>query len=420
MMATKYDKDRPIRVGVVGVGRGRSFMRTASATGMELVAICDTWEERLETEGLALGVETYVDYEQFLSHDMDAVVLANYFHQHAPLAIQALAANKHLMSETAACHTLAEGVALARAVEQSGKIYMFAENYPYMVYNQEMKRLYQQGRIGEFKYGEGEYVHPDPPEVKLARSCGRNHWRNWIPATYYCTHSIAPVMYITDTRPVKVNGFAIPYDFGDTSQTHHMNNADTAAVIICRMDNDAVMKSLHGALRGHGNYVRIHGNQGLMENSRHGDKTRLRVWREPWEKDRSEPVETVYKPDFPLHHDQATSTGHGGGDFFTSYHFAAAIRSGDQPYLDVYRGIDMSIAGIQAWRSALADSAPMEVPDFRIEAVREQYATDDWSPDPERRKKGQPPSSILGHIEPPAEAQALAKEVWPAQGYFGD
>ena len=62
MMATKCDKDRPIRVGVVGVGRGRSFMRTASATGMDLVAICDTWEERLATEGQALGVETYVDY----------------------------------------------------------------------------------------------------------------------------------------------------------------------------------------------------------------------------------------------------------------------------------------------------------------------------------------------------------------------
>ena len=107
---------------------------------------------------------------------MDAVVLANYFHQHAPFAVKALDAGKHVMSETAACHTLGEGVALARAVEKSGKIYMFAENYPYMVFNQEMKRLYQKGRVGEFKYGEGEYVHPDPPEVKLARSCGRDHW----------------------------------------------------------------------------------------------------------------------------------------------------------------------------------------------------------------------------------------------------
>ena len=418
MAANKTHK--PIRVGVVGVGRGRSFMRAAAPTGMELVAICDTWEERLEPEGKALGVSTYMDYQAFLEHDMDAVVLANYFHEHAPFAVKALNAGKHVMSETAACHTLGEGVALARAVERSGKIYMFAENYPYTAYNQEMKRLYQKGHVGEFKYGEGEYVHPDPPEVKLGRSCGRNHWRNWIPSTYYCTHSIAPVMYITDTRPVKVNGFVIPYDFGDMTKTLHMNRADTAGVIICRMDNDAVMKSLHGALRGHGNYVRIHGNKGVMENCRNGDKYRLRIWREPWEKRKEEPVETVYRPDFPVHRDRATQAGHGGGDFFTSYHFAEAIRTGEQPYLDVYRGIDMSIAGIQAWRSALSDSAPMEVPDFRDESVRKKYERDDWSPDPMRKKPGQPPSSILGDIEPSDGAKALAKKVWASRGYFGE
>ncbi|MXX38342.1 MAG: Gfo/Idh/MocA family oxidoreductase [Gemmatimonadetes bacterium] len=418
-MAKKRGKQRPIRVGVVGVGRGRSFMQAAAATGMELVAICDIWEERLIAEGKALNVSTFIDYDDFLGCDMDAVVLANYFHQHAPFAIKALNAGRHVMSETAACHTLGEGVALARAVEKSGKIYMFAENYPYMVFNQEMKRLYQQGRVGEFKYGEGEYVHPDPPEVKLARSCGRDHWRNWIPSTYYCTHSIAPVMYITDTRPVKVNGFVIPFDFADPTQTLHMNRSDTAAVIICRMDNDAVMKSLHGALRGHGNYVRIHGNKGVMENCRHGDKHRLRVWYEPWEKRKSDPVETVYSPNFPVHHGLAARTGHGGGDFFTSYHFAAAIRTGEPPYLDVYRGIDMSIAGIQAWRSALNDSAPMEIPDFRRESVRRKYAKDDWSPDPERKKKS-PPSSILGAIEPDAAAKKLASKVWADQGYLGD
>ena len=117
---------------------------------------------------------------------------------------------------------------------------------------------------------------------------------------------------------------------------------------------------------------------------------------------------------------RATRSGHGGGDFFTSYHFAEAIRSGEPPYLDVYRGIDMSIAGIQAWRSALNDSAPMEVPDFRRESVRRRYARDDWSPDPERRKKGQPPSSILGEIEPDPEAKKLARKVWAERGYQGD
>ena len=122
----------------------------------------------------------------------------------------------------------------------------------------------------------------------------------------------------------------------------------------------------------------------------------------------------------PLAPREDPRAGHGGGDFFTSYHFAEAIRSGEPPYLDVYRGIDMSIAGIQAWRSALNDSAPVAVPDFRDEAVRRQYENDDWSPDPERAKEGQPPSSILGTIEPSDDAKKLAKKIWSEQGYDGD
>ena len=42
---------RPITVGVVGVSRGRTFARgSEAATGLRLVALCDTWEERLEQE----------------------------------------------------------------------------------------------------------------------------------------------------------------------------------------------------------------------------------------------------------------------------------------------------------------------------------------------------------------------------------
>jgi len=412
-------RQKQIRVGVVGVGRGQSFARGAVHAGMKLVAICDTWEEKLREVGPQYRVATYTDYARFLAHDMDAVVLANFFHEHAPFAVQALRAGLHVMSECQACHTLGEAAALARAVEKSGKIYMFAENYPYMAYNQEMRRLYRSGVIGEFKYGEGEYVHPDPAAVKNRRNPGWNHWRNWIPATYYCTHSIAPVMYITDTRPVKVNGFVIPYDFGDPTITMTAKRQDTAACIICRMDNGAVLKSLHGGLRGHGNYTRIHGNRGIMENCRAGNHQLLRLYREPWEKPKGEPVETIYKPDFPVHHDQAVRAGHGGGDFFTNYAFAQAIRTGRQPYLDVYRGIDMSIAGILAWKSALNDAAPVEIPDFRKEAVRKRYANDDWSPDPARKRKGQPPASILGEIRPSRKGSAQARKDWRSVGYTG-
>lgn len=73
-------KNGTIRVGVVGVGRGQTFMEGATEIlGMELVAICDTWKERLEEVGKKYGVATYTNYDEFLEHDMEAVILANYF-----------------------------------------------------------------------------------------------------------------------------------------------------------------------------------------------------------------------------------------------------------------------------------------------------------------------------------------------------
>ena len=121
MKPTNYSQ-KPIRVGVVGIGRGMSFASSAARVGMQLVALCDTWEEKLAEAGQTLKVSTYPDYARFLEHEMDAVVLANYFHQHAPFAIRALESGRHVLSETACNATLAEGVALCRAVEKSGKI----------------------------------------------------------------------------------------------------------------------------------------------------------------------------------------------------------------------------------------------------------------------------------------------------------
>jgi len=388
---------------------------------MELVALCDLWEEKLQEVGTELGVATYTDYDRFLEHDMDAVVLANYFHQHAPFAIKALQAGMHVMSETSACFTVAEGVALIEAVEASGKAYMFAENYPYMRFNQEMRRLYREGFVGTFKYGEGEYVHPMSSESINRLSPGVNHWRNWIPATYYNTHSLAPIMCITDTWPAKVNGFVMPYDAEDVVHFGRtVKRGDMGSMIAVRMDNGAVVKLLRGALRGHGVWVRIHGNRGLMENMRTGDRNMLRVRQEPFDASSGEAEEKVYLPDFPEHAEEAAQAGHGGGDFFMCYHFARAIRTGESPYLDVYRGVAMSIVGILAYRSALDDGNTVQVPDVRNPSVRAQIADDDWNPDPARRQEGYPSPSILGDIEPPPEGLAAARKVWSEMGYEGE
>lgn len=413
-------REKPIRVGVIGVGRGESFMAGASdLVGMKLVAVCDTWKERLAPMKKKYGIETYANYDRFLEHDMDAVVLANYFHEHAPFAIKALEAGKHVMSETSCNATLAEGVALCRTVEKTGLTYMLAENYPFTAFNMEMRRVYRTGEIGKVSYAEGEYNHPMAPSDRIALSPGLRHWRNWIPSTYYCTHALAPLVYITDTRPVSVIGLSIACREVD-KQT--VRRGDPGSVILCRMDNGAVFRIMGLLLPGHSNWYRIHGTRGAMEITRgpgYFGPGQVRVWHDEWDLKPGEVVERTYVPDWPEHADLARRAGHGGGDFWTNFQFANAIRTGIPPFLDVYRGVAMSSVGILAWRSALDEGAPQVVPDFRKEASRRSFEKDHWSPFPEHAGPGQPPPSVLGFVEPSRKATAVARRMWKDSGYHG-
>lgn len=411
---------KKIRVGVIGVGRGDCFARGANdLVGMELVAICDLWEERLKEAGKRYDVATYTDYDTFLEHDMDAVVLANYFHEHAPFAIKALEAGKHVMSECTSNATLAEGVALCRAVERSKKIYMIAENYPYTKFNMEMRRVYRSGEIGRVTYAEGEYNHPMAIEDNYSISMGMNHWRNWIPSTYYCTHALAPLMYITDTMPVSINGLSIPVP--EVTRTTIKRN-DPGSIILCRMNNGAVFRLFGLWLPGHSNWYRVHGHRGAMECTRgpgYFGPQEVRVWHEEWDCPEGTPTNRTYVPDWPEHGELARRAGHGGGDFWTNFEFANAIRSGKQPFLDVYRGVAMSSVGILAWRSALEDGAPMAMPEWRKESSRREVEDDHWSPFPDHAGPGQPPASTRGRVEPDAKARARARKIWKKHGYQG-
>jgi predicted dehydrogenase len=408
-----------VRLGVVGAARGLDLARLVGPeVGMEIVAVCDTRKARLRKVAEAVSAASYTDVDRFFEHEMDAVLLANYFHEHAPLAIKALEAGLHVLSETLPCYTPAEGVALVEAVERSKGIYMFAENYPYMVCNQEMRRLYRAGRIGRFQYGEGEYVHPMSVEQKNRLSPGVRHWRNWLPATYYCTHGLAPVMYIADVMPAKVNAFVMSPDPKTDPQVRRTAAVrDVAACLIVRMRDGSVAKALHGNLRGHGNWVRIHGTHGLMENMRSGHRDMLRVRREPFEKKPDEPAECLYTPDFPLLAAEARKAGHGGGDLFVLHHFAEAIRRNRQPYLNVYRAVAMALVGIQGWRSALDDANAKPVPDFKKKRVRDAYREDDFRPDPSRPDS--PPVNLCGTLKPAPEGVRYAKKIWRATGQEG-
>jgi len=283
-----------------------------------------------------------------------------------------------------------------------------------------MRRLYATGEVGEVTYAEGEYNHPMSPDLLLDISPSLNHWRNWIPSTYYCTHALAPLISITGCMPVKVNGLSIAHrDPGVPS----VRRNDPGSVILCRMDNGAVFRLFGIGLPGHSNWYRIHGSGGAMEITRgpgYFGPGEVRVWHEEWNCPEGIATERTYKPDWPEHAELAGKSGHGGGDFWTNLEFASAIRSGQQPFLDVYRGVAMSSVGILAWKSALVDGAPFDVPEFHSEAARKVFEDDHWSPFPSHARPGQLPASISEVPEPTASSVAYARKRWAELGWQGE
>jgi predicted dehydrogenase len=372
---------KAVRVGVLGLRRGAALARLAQDAGMRLVAVCERDDRRRNQAATALDAAAYRDVEPFLDHAMDAVILVNDFDQHAPVAIRALERGLSVLSETAACRTVAEGVALVEAAERSRGIYMFAENYPYMPFTREMRRRYQAGDIGEVRYAEAEYL--DEPADLAWFVNDRAHWRARLPATYYCTHSLAPVTAITATRPVQVSGFVAPTAGGPEALERARRGRGWAALLVVRLDNGAVFKSLHGFLEaGQQAWVRIHGDRGLMENLRHGDTRTLRVvWDVAAGEDgrRAEEAFLPWPPEFPA--TDADPLGDGVAEILMLRDFASAVRDQKAPGQDVYFGVELSITGIQAMRSSLAGSVPVEVPDLRRPEVRRSQAADDWFPD---------------------------------------
>ena len=203
---------KKLKIGVLGAYRGTSMINYCkAANNAEVVAICDKNEIILkehEEESIKQGynITFYNNFEDFIKHDMDAVVLANYANEHAPFAIKAMKLGKHVFSEVLPVQTMKEAVELVETVEETGLVYAYGENYCYMPAPYEMKKLYQENKIGEFEYGECEYIHNCESIWHSITYGEENHWRNNMYSTFYCTHSLGPIIHITGLRPVSVIG----------------------------------------------------------------------------------------------------------------------------------------------------------------------------------------------------------------------
>lgn len=369
-----------VRIGVMGAGRGEMMMRYCEhAENAVLVAVCDWSEvflEKIKTQLNDSSITYYTSFDVFIQHDMDAVVLANYATEHAPYAIRCLKAGKHVLSEVLPCQTMAEAVALVEAVEASDRIYAYGENYCFMPAPREMRRLYRSGALGELEYAEGEYLHNCEPIWPEITQGDPKHWRNNGFATFYCTHSLGPLLHITGLRPVRVTGFEFPY----TARCARMGTRDAlGAVEMVTLENGAVVKSVHGDTSRNSIWYTIYGSMGRAESAREdalqGDISRIYANFGDNEQNIDTPVQT-YEPKDALS-EVSLAYGHGGSDYYVMWNFVEKILGNpDAETIDIYEALDMSIPGLLAYRSILQGGIPMDVPNFRLKAPRELYRYD--------------------------------------------
>ena len=376
-----------IKIGIFGAGRGMSYAKEFLLLDCDVVAVCESRKEVLEKAGKELGKETalYEDFDQFIEHDMDAVFVANNFHEHAPFVIRFFEKGIHVLCECISNGTMAEGVALIRAFEKSNSIYMLAENYPQMLFNREMKRICDTGTLGKIVYAEGEYNHPSDPydaEFKKAVIYKLSHWRNYLPRTYYITHSLGPVMRATGATPKRVTAFAA-FAPADPHVPSASQVGDRAAIVTTMNDDGSIFRVTGCAAFGaHHNAYRICGTEGQIENVRGMDnKVMLRY--NSWSKPENAEAVKLYEPEWNDKDEEIIKkSGHSGGDYLTARMFIECIREGRQPEhpFDIHSAVTMSSVGILGHRSMLEGGMPYDIPDFHLEECRKQYENDYLSP----------------------------------------
>jgi predicted dehydrogenase len=409
-----------IKVGVLGATRGWELSEAAlfDHPWAELAAICEKFEflrEATETKFMGMGrkVKCYSNFDDLLSSDIDALVLANYGNEHAPYAVKALKAGKHVLSEVQPCQNLAEAVKLCEAVEQSGKVYAYAENYCYRNTAFEMRQRYDRGDIGEISGANVIFFNDLSKRWPRLTRGERDNWRNLVPSTFYCSHSIGPVLFITGRRPVNVVGMEtpnLPY------MRAYGARSGSAGLELMQFDNGAFVCSMHGNMsRGWLPGCDIYGTQGAMES----DKYNLNKLHVVLEKDLCRWTHEEYEaePYIPYDNQKERVLRSSRLEAFYAVEFFLGTIIGDEiskKYtIDVYQALDMGLPGLLAYRSIVNGSVPFEVPDFRDKARREKYRNDYTCTDPKVAAGDQllPPCKS-GNIEIPDSVYEKVAELF--------
>jgi predicted dehydrogenase len=223
-----------VRMGYIGIGnRGGSLMRSSfQVPGCIPIAVADIREtqreafltdmQKPEDQGCrakkpaSWKVQAYDDYRQLLDRkDIEAVTIATPHYLHAPMAIEALEAGKHVYCEKAMAYTIGENQDLAAlAASKPNQIFQVGHQRRYSPIYRRVKELIDEGAIGDVVAIRAQWNQnnierrpcPDPALEKVI------NWRLYSEfsgglATEFACHQVDVANWMIGTHPDAVCGF---------------------------------------------------------------------------------------------------------------------------------------------------------------------------------------------------------------------
>jgi len=143
-----------LRIGLIGCGKVSRLHAQgykAASDLAEVVVCCDEWNERLAQEMAAqFASATAVTRWQTVIEraDVDAIDICMPPYLHAPIAIAAAEAGKHILVEKPMAMNLAQAREIVAAADRYGVTLMVGQNQRFMSAHREVKALLDQGAIG--------------------------------------------------------------------------------------------------------------------------------------------------------------------------------------------------------------------------------------------------------------------------------
>jgi predicted dehydrogenase len=361
---------RPMKIGICGVaGFGIYFAELFDLhPQIESQVIADLNPAgRALADKLTRPTRTVETFDELLATDVDSIGIFTAPWTHATLAIRALEAGKHVFAACPAALTIAELRAVIDAVTRTGKIYMTAETGYYYSATMFAREAWQEGRFGDFVYGEGEYYYrPNAYPFWM-----RDFYGN-MPPMLYATHSTPMVVSVTGKRIERVTCVGVPglhadiaplqrrpewrdNQFSNMTMLGQMSGGGTCR--INEMRNVGCRGEL-GSLIGTRGSLRQHSGQAQWSNGLDEDINLTALWQDPAHHPQTEPAAKL----------PAAFAGrgmeHDGSHRFLADEFIRAVTHNQRPHNHVWAAANYCAPGITAWESLQQNSAWLDVPDF--------------------------------------------------------